>query len=89
MHVEGVAIIPSCAECGDLWLPVDDERWQAYLTDDEPAEVAFYCPSCAEREVPLVSRGANTEDEIHREVSNRANRRILPDGSQVEQPRAR
>jgi hypothetical protein len=63
-------------------------RWRGHLTDDEPAEVVFYCPSCAEREVPLVSRGANTEDEIHMEVSNRANRRILPDGSQVEQPRA-
>jgi hypothetical protein len=22
----------------------------AYLTDDEPAEVVFYCPACAERE---------------------------------------
>jgi hypothetical protein len=26
------------------------ERWRAYLTDDEPPELAFYCPSCAERE---------------------------------------
>jgi hypothetical protein len=26
------------------------DRWQAYLTDDEPPEVAFYCPHCAERE---------------------------------------
>jgi len=22
----------------------------AYLTDDEPAELVFYCPECAERE---------------------------------------
>jgi hypothetical protein len=22
----------------------------AYLTDDDPAELAFYCPVCAERE---------------------------------------
>ena len=71
--------------------PADEELWRAYLGSDsldEPAQVVFYCPECAQREVPLVSRGANTEDEIHREVSNRANRRILPDGSQVEQPRA-
>jgi hypothetical protein len=26
------------------WLPADDERWEAYLTDDEPPELAFYCP---------------------------------------------
>jgi hypothetical protein len=25
-------------------------RWEAYLTDDEPPELAFYCPECAERE---------------------------------------
>jgi hypothetical protein len=28
----------------------DDNRWEAYLTDDEPAELAFYCPDCATRE---------------------------------------
>jgi len=32
------------------WLPADEERWRAYLTDDEPPEVAFYCPECAGRE---------------------------------------
>jgi hypothetical protein len=33
-----------------VWLlPADEERWRAYLTDDEPAELAFYCPQCAER----------------------------------------
>ena len=26
------------------------ERWQAYLTDDEPPEFAFYCPDRAEPE---------------------------------------
>jgi hypothetical protein len=31
-------------------LPADEERWRAYLTDDEPPDVAFYCPECAERE---------------------------------------
>ena len=30
--------------------PVDEDRWSAYLTDDEPAELAFYCRECAERE---------------------------------------
>jgi hypothetical protein len=26
------------------------ERWQAWLTDDEPPELAFYRPECAELE---------------------------------------
>jgi hypothetical protein len=30
-------------------MPADEERWSAYLTD-EPPELAFYCPDCAERE---------------------------------------
>jgi hypothetical protein len=51
MHLESVALIPKCAECDAPWLPTDDERWRAYLTDDEPAEFAFYCPECAEREL--------------------------------------
>jgi hypothetical protein len=45
-----VALIPQCAECRADWLPVDEEPWCAYLTEDEPAELAFYCPECAERE---------------------------------------
>ena len=49
MSTEQVALTPQCAECNKLWLPADDERWSAYLTDDE-AEVVFYCPECAERE---------------------------------------
>ena len=38
-----------CVECGSSW---DDplERWRLLRTDDEPAETAFYCPECAERE---------------------------------------
>jgi hypothetical protein len=42
------------------WLPADDERWRADLGSDdldEPAEVVFYCPACAEREFG---------DELHR-----------------------
>ena len=53
MPIEGVAIIPRCAECGAVWLPADRERWQAHLGSDdldEPPEVFFYCPTCAERE---------------------------------------
>ena len=50
MHIEGVAIIPRCAECEAHWLPADEARWQTWLTDDEPPELVFYCPLCAERE---------------------------------------
>lgn len=29
----------------------EEARWSAYLTNDAPPEVAFYCPpECAERE---------------------------------------
>jgi hypothetical protein len=48
MSRERVTLIPQCAECRRIWLPEDEDRWQAYLTDDEPPEVVFYCPSCAE-----------------------------------------
>ena len=50
MSAEGVAVIPRCAECGAIWLAADEDRWQAYLTEDEPPELAFYCAECAERE---------------------------------------
>jgi hypothetical protein len=50
VSAEQTALISQCAECDALWLSGDEERWCAYLTDDEPAEVAFYCPECAERE---------------------------------------
>jgi len=53
MPLEGIPVIPKCAECEAAWLPANKERWHAYLTDDEPAEVVFYCPDCAEREFPL------------------------------------
>jgi hypothetical protein len=35
MRAESVALIPRCTECDALWLPDDEERWSAYLTDDE------------------------------------------------------
>lgn len=50
MPVEDVAIIPRRAECEAHWLPADEERWQVLPTDDEPPELVFYCPTCAERE---------------------------------------
>jgi hypothetical protein len=49
MNVErGVASTPRCAECGDVWLPADEERWRAYLDTDH--QLVFYCPDCADRE---------------------------------------
>ena len=53
MSTEQVALIPRCAECEAPWLPADDERWRAYVGGDdldEPPELVFYCPECAERE---------------------------------------
>jgi hypothetical protein len=53
VSAEQVAPIPRCAECEARWLPADEQRWRAYLGSDdldEPPEVVFYCPSCAERE---------------------------------------
>jgi hypothetical protein len=53
VSAERVALIPKCAECVAVWLPADEERWQAHLGCDEyldePAEVVFYCSECAER----------------------------------------
>jgi len=52
LSAESVALIRS-AECEAVWLPDDEERWGAHLGADdldEPAELVFYCPGCAERE---------------------------------------
>jgi hypothetical protein len=38
---KSVALIPECAECEIPWLPADEVRWQAWLTCDEPPELAF------------------------------------------------
>jgi hypothetical protein len=48
VSAEQVALVPRCAECGEAWLPDDEERWRAYLDIDD--EVVFYCFKCAERE---------------------------------------
>jgi hypothetical protein len=29
MSPEQVALIPQCAECGEAWLPADEDRWCA------------------------------------------------------------
>jgi hypothetical protein len=50
VSAESVALIPRCAECDVGWLPADEECWRAYLTEDEPAELAFYCPECADEQ---------------------------------------
>jgi hypothetical protein len=49
MSAEQVAPIPQCGECGEVWLPADGDRWRAYLDTD--AELVFYCPECAKREL--------------------------------------
>jgi uncharacterized Zn-finger protein len=48
MSAEQVTQTPHCAECREVWLPDDHERWRAYLDTDD--ELVFYCPYCAERE---------------------------------------
>ena len=45
---EQVALIPQCAECGEVWLPADEDRWRCYLDTND--ELVFYCPGYAERE---------------------------------------
>ena len=47
MSAEQVAVVAECIECGDVWLPADEERWRAYRDTDS---LVFYCAECAERE---------------------------------------
>lgn len=49
--VEGI-VRPSlvCVECGEIASEDDALAWRAYLTSEEPAELAIYCPDCPERE---------------------------------------
>src|SRR2546430_4287858 len=35
VSAERVALIPRCIECGDIWLPADEDRWRAYLDRSE------------------------------------------------------
>ena len=50
MSAESVALIHQCVECVEVSLTSDRERSEAYLTNDEPPELVFYRPGCAERE---------------------------------------
>ena len=50
MSSDPVEPIRHCAECGMDWLPGEHWGSKAYLTDDEPPDVAVFCPECAERE---------------------------------------
>jgi RNase P subunit RPR2 len=43
-----VAVIPRCAECNQVWLPADEDRWQAHFDSED--DLVFYCRECAERE---------------------------------------
>lgn len=36
MNSQDVAIVPTCAECGERWLPSDPERWRAVFLDEGP-----------------------------------------------------
>jgi hypothetical protein len=47
MPIEGVVMILT-PECRARWVPADETRWQAWLTDDEPPELVFYRPAYAE-----------------------------------------
>jgi hypothetical protein len=48
VNAEPVPVIAECEECGRAWLSADNDRWRAYL--DEEEEVRFFCRACAERE---------------------------------------
>jgi hypothetical protein len=51
VSAEQVSVMPQCEEWGEVWLPGDAERWQAYWIDDGPEErLVFYCAACAARE---------------------------------------
>jgi hypothetical protein len=53
VSAEQVAPIPRCAECEAHWLPAVEERWRPCLGSynlDEPPDLVFYCPACADRE---------------------------------------
>jgi hypothetical protein len=43
-----VVLTPTCAECGDVWLPADTDRWKLHLhVDDDPV---WFCLDCDARE---------------------------------------
>ena len=61
MGIEPVTLIPQCIECGERWLPMDTDHWQAYWIDDGPDDrLLFYCPDCAGREFGTESSNAGS-----------------------------
>jgi len=47
----GLSFILTCSVCRRPWIS-DGERWHAYHVGEdfnEPPELVFYCPECAER----------------------------------------
>jgi hypothetical protein len=43
-----VALTPTCAGCGDVWLPADMNRWKLHLDVDE--DPVWFCLDCDARE---------------------------------------
>jgi RNase P subunit RPR2 len=43
-----VAQTPTCADCGDVWLPADRDRWKLHFDVDD--ELVWFCSECDERE---------------------------------------
>jgi RNase P subunit RPR2 len=48
MSTDQVAHAFCCAECEDIWMPEDEQRWRAYLDLDDG--LVFFCPECAQLE---------------------------------------
>jgi hypothetical protein len=49
--LESVSVKPwlRCVECERPWLD-EHERWRLRATDDDPPQLAAYCPECDRRE---------------------------------------
>jgi len=51
VKISDVAWIPKCAECHAIWLPADEEHWQAWIrTTSRASWLSVFCPECAKRE---------------------------------------
>lgn len=61
-------------------MPANDSRWAAYLTDDEPPELAFFCPDCAERAVVRGSFDQSVVKLVSPDDLERARRAMVRNG---------
>jgi hypothetical protein len=69
MSAKRVALRPNCVECDGVWLPANEESWQARWIDDLPDErLVFHCPECAEREFDGQNLARRSEDRGHYDV---------------------